>query len=102
MRNTKYNGLEKRQHIRMTYPVTKRPIFRVGGEKFEVKDVSRSGLKFYCDKIKLKGWVKGTMDLIDGARIEVEGIVVRIENKDMGLCFIGDLKDDVYRQLTVN
>jgi len=102
MGNTKYNGIEKRKQIRMTYPVSKRPIFRVSGEKLEVKDVSRSGLKFCRDKIKLKGWVKGTMDLTDGACIEVEGIVVRIDKKDMGLCFIGDLKDDVYRQLTVN
>ena len=37
----------------------------------------------------------GTIDLTDGTPIEVEGIVVRIENEDMGLSFIADLKEDV-------
>jgi len=40
------------------------------------------------------------MDLSDGTRIKVEGVVVRVDNEDMGLSFIGELKDDVYRQIT--
>ncbi len=40
------------------------------------------------------------MDLTDGTLIEVEGIVVRVENEDMGLSFIADLEDDLYRQIT--
>jgi len=101
MENIKYNGIENRKHLRTTYPAANRPIFRVKGQKLEIKDISRGGLKFsHRDKIMLKGWVKGTVDLTEGTRIEVEGIVVRIENKDMGLSFIGELEDDVYRKIT--
>ncbi len=103
MGNTEYDGIEKRKHMRIAYPVAKRPTFRARGAKLEVKDVSRGGLKFcHRGKIKIKGWVKGTMDLADGTCIEVEGIVVRVENDDLGLSFIGDLEDDVYRQIIVN
>ena len=102
MRNMEYDGIEKRKQIRTTYPAGTRPIFRSGCQKLEIKDISRSGLKFsHRDDIKINGWVKGTVDLTNGIRIEVEGIVVRIENKDMGLSFIGDLEDDVYRQITI-
>jgi len=101
MGNTEYNGIENRKHMRRTYPATTRPIFRTRGLKLEIKDISKGGLKFsQQDEIIIKGWVKGTLDLTDGTRIEVEGIVVRIENKEVGLSFIGDLEDDVYRQIT--
>ncbi len=101
MENTIYKGIENRKYMRMTYPAAKRPIFQAKGQKLEIKDISRGGLKFsHQDEIIIKGWVKGTVELIDGNRIEVEGIVVRIGNKDMGLSFIGDLEDDVYRQIT--
>lgn len=103
MGNTQYNGIEKRKHIRTTYPTTNRPTFRARGEKLEIKDVSRGGLKFsHRNKIKIEGWVKGVIDLTDGTCLEVEGIVVRIKNNDMGLSFIGDLEDDVYRQINAN
>ncbi len=103
MNNTEYSGPEKRKHIRTIYPATKRPTFRARGEKLEIKDVSRSGLKFcHRGKIRIKGWVKGTMDLADGTCIAIEGIVVRVENNDMGLSFIGNLEEDVYHKLTAN
>ena len=101
MVNTEYAGPEKRKHLRMIYPVAARPVFRFRGQKLEIKDVSRGGLRFCCrDKIKIRGWVNGRMDLSDGTRIKVEGVVVRVDNEDMGLSFIGELKDDVYRQIT--
>ncbi len=100
MVNSEYYGLEKRKYIRTTYPDTNRPIFRTRGEELEIKDVSQGGLKF-CTRgsIKIDGWVKGTMDFTDGTCIEVEGIVVRIKNKHMGLSFISDLEDYVYHQI---
>ncbi|MCP4551111.1 MAG: PilZ domain-containing protein [Bacteroidetes bacterium] len=100
MGNIEYNGIENRKHMRTTYPAAKRPIFRARGQKLEIKDISRGGLKFsHPDEIIINGWVKGFLDFTDGTRIEVEGIVVRIENESMGLSFIGDLEDDVYRQI---
>ena len=101
MGNIEYNDIENRKYIRTTYPTARRPIFRARGQKLEIKDISRGGLKFsQRDEIIIKGWVKGTVDLTDGTRIEVEGIVVHIENNDIGLSFIGDLEDDVYRKIT--
>jgi len=99
MENT--NGMEKRKYMRMTFPTAGRPIFRSRGQKFTIKDLSRGGLRF-CgqDNIKIRGWVNGRMDLADGTSIKVEGIVVRVNNHDMGLSFIGALKDDVYRKIT--
>jgi len=101
MENLEYDGIETRKHIRTSYPDATRPIFRTRGQKFEIKNVSRGGLKFcHRNRININGWVKGTMDLTDGTLIEVEGIVVRVENEDMGLSFIADLEDDLYRQIT--
>jgi hypothetical protein len=100
MENSEHDGMEKRKHMRIPYPAEMQPTFRARGQILKIKDVSRGGLKFYRrDKIILRGWIKGTMDLNDGTCIEVEGIVVRIANKDMGLSFISDLDDDVYRQI---
>jgi len=104
MGSIEYNGIENRKHMRTTYPAAKRPIFRAKGQELEIKDISRGGLKFklsHWDEIIINGWVKGIVDLTDGSHIEVEGIVVRIENKDIGLAFIGDLEDDVYRQIAI-
>ncbi len=103
MENTIYCGPEKRKHIRTIFSAANRPVFRANCEKLEIKDVSRGGLKF-CQqgKIKIKGWVNGTISLADGTCIDVEGIVVRTESKDMGLSFISDIEDDVYHQILPN
>ena len=103
MGNYEYGDIEKRKHMRTIYPEAKRPTFKARGVELEIKDVSRSGLKFWNrDKIKIKGWVSGVIDLTDGSYVEVEGIVVRFDNKYMGLSFIGNLEDDVYRQVIAN
>ncbi len=97
-----YGGNEKREHARLTFPTNERPVFRSWGGEFKIKDMSRSGLSFYHEnKIKISGWVTGTIDLADGTSFGVEGIVVRFESKDIGLSFIGDLEDNVYRQITI-
>ena len=92
MGNDKYQGKEKRKHPRVEYPTTNRPTFRTVGYECKVKDISRGGLKFtHLDKKKLEGWVSGTLDLVNGRSIDLEGIVVRTESKDMGLSFIVEL-----------
>ena len=101
MGNSECYEIEKRKHMRTTYPTGKRPTFQARGQKLQIKDLSRGGLKF-CnhEKVIINGWVKGSMDLIDGTSIEMEGIVVRNENRDIGLAFISDLEDDVYHKVT--
>lgn len=94
-------GMEKRRHPRMAYPTSLRPTFTADGQAFEIKDISKGGLRFsHREKVKLQGWVKGTMALTDGSSIELEGIVVRTEEKDMGLWFIGELEDHIYNRIT--
>lgn len=91
-----YPGPEKRKHPRVAYPSAKRPIFRTVGYECKVKDISRGGLKFtHLDKTKLEGWVSGTLELDNGNSIDLEGIVVRTESKDMGLAFIVELPEEV-------
>jgi hypothetical protein len=95
-----YRGMEKRKHPRTTYPTGLGPMFQTNGQAFKVKDISKGGLKFcHQEKVKIQGWVKGTMDLSDGNAIELEGIVVRAADKEMGLWFIGELEDHVYNQI---
>jgi hypothetical protein len=96
MEEDNVSGPEKRKHPRVEYPPATRPTFRTVGYECKVRDISRGGLKFtHLDKKKLEGWVSGTLDLADGSSIDLEGIVVRTESKDMGLSFIVELPDDV-------
>lgn len=96
MENTGYSGREKRKHPRVEYPASNRPTFRTAGYECKVKDISRGGLKFTrLDKKKLEGWVSGTLELANGSSVDLEGIVVRTESKDMGLAFIVELPEDV-------
>lgn len=96
MKESNYSGMEKRKHPRVACPPEKRPTFRTVGYECEVRDISRGGLKFtHLDKKKLDGWVSGSLDLADGNSINLEGIVVRTQSKDMGLSFIVELPDNV-------
>jgi len=96
MDKTGYKGSEKRKHPRVEYPPSSRPTFRTVGYECLVKNISRGGLKFaHLDKKKLAGWVTGTLDLANGRNIDLEGIVVRTESRDMGLSFIIELPDEV-------
>ena len=91
-----YQGREKRKHPRVEYPASNRPTFRTAGYECKVKDIARGGLKFTrLDRRKLEGWVSGTLELANGSSIDVEGIVVRTESKDMGLAFIVEMPEDV-------
>ncbi len=96
MDNTDYKGKEKRKQPRIVYPPAARPTFKTVGYTCQVKDISKGGLKFtHLDQKKLTGWVNGTLDLANGRSIDLEGIVVRTETKDMGLSFIVELPDEV-------
>jgi hypothetical protein len=100
MDKTGYKGSEKRKHPRVEYPPSSRPTFRTVGYECQVKNISRGGLKFvHLDKKKLAGWVIGTLDLANGRSIDLEGIVVRTESREMGLSFIIELPDEVINSI---
>lgn len=98
-----YQGPEKRKHRRVACPSEARPTFRTVGYECQVKDISKGGLKFsHLDKKKLEGWVRGSLDLANGKSVDLEGIVVRTESKDMGLSFIVELPDEVINDIISN
>lgn len=100
MADSETNGIENRKHPRSAFPPSLRPIFLSEGQAFEVEDISKGGLKFsHQDKIRIHGWVQGTIGLTNGTIVELEGIVVRTTDKNMGLAFIDELADDIYRKI---
>jgi len=100
MEKNDYTGPEKRKHPRFEFPPAVRPTFRTAGCKCQVKDISRGGLKFtHLGEKKLEGWIRGTLELAKGHSIDLEGIIVRTENKDMGLAFIVELPEEMLTKI---
>ena len=64
--------------LRVTYEPERRPRLRAGENEFEVADISEMGLSFYNDgHIEAGQQVVGTVMLLCGESIGVEGMVVR-------------------------
>ena len=84
MKNKKYKGPERRTNLRATYKIDKRPVLKVGENEFEVADISEMGLRFFNDrKIEFPHWVRGTVKLLCGESIYVEGMIVRKKRVDI-------------------
>jgi hypothetical protein len=84
MKNKKYEGPERRKSIRVTYPLDKRPVLKVGENEFEVADISEMGLRFFNDrKIEFQHRVCGTVKLLCGESVDVEGMIVRKKRVDI-------------------
>ena len=84
MKNEKYKGPERRTSLRATYKTDKRPVLKVGENEFEVADISEMGLRFFNDrKIEFRHWVRGTVKLLCGESIYVEGMIVRKKRVDI-------------------
>jgi len=87
-----YAGIEKRAHSRKNYPLNHRPTIRIGLQEFDVIDISERGVRFINDKkIFQQGWVNGTIVFTDGVPIDVDGVIVRDENGDMGLHLVAPI-----------
>ena len=84
MKNKKYKGPERRKSLRITYIPDKRPGLKVGENEFEVADISEMGLRFFNDrKVELRNWIRGTVKLLCGESIDVEGMIVRKKRVDI-------------------
>jgi len=80
----KYDGVERRKALRVTYPPDNRPWIRVGENKFEIADISEWGLRFLTvRKIEFQNWIRGTVKLLCGESIDVEGSIVRETEVDV-------------------
>jgi hypothetical protein len=83
---------ERRNYLRREYKSKERPTLKIGKIEFEVIDISERGLKFINKKkINLKGWVSGTLTLSNSRSIEIDGIIIRKKNSEIGMHLIGSI-----------
>jgi len=87
-----YAGIEKRAHNRMVFEPDHRPTIRIGPQEFKVIDISERGLRFVNDKaVAQRGWVNGTLAIPGKPVMDVDGVIVRREDGDMGLHLVAPL-----------
>jgi hypothetical protein len=86
MENNQYKGLERRTYFRILYPPAKRPVLRVGENKFQIGDISQGGIRFLNGKdTKLGQRVQGTVTFLHGGAVEVEGTIEWEQDNQFGL-----------------
>jgi hypothetical protein len=77
---------EKRSYIRIVYNQELRPILKVKNFKFEVDDLSESGIRFVnSKKAKLYKDIQGVLTFLYGESIVIKGSIVWQENSLIGL-----------------
>ncbi|MBW1863793.1 MAG: PilZ domain-containing protein, partial [Deltaproteobacteria bacterium] len=92
MRNMDNGESERRKYNRITYPEEICPKITIKNIKFKVADISEEGLGFLNNqKMTFKGWVSGTLSFQNGRNVDVEAIVVRQADNNLGLHFVSSL-----------
>jgi hypothetical protein len=87
-----YAGIEKREHTRRFFTSDDRPTIRIGIQEFDVIDISERGVRFVNDKkVTQKGWVNGCIVFPGKVPIDVDGVIVRDEDGDMGLHLVAPI-----------
>lgn len=70
--------------MRVTYEVEKRPVLKSKEYEFDIADISEMELRFFNEeKIDLGNWVIGTVVLLSGDSIDVDGMIVRNKGNDI-------------------
>jgi len=86
------DDIEKRQHKRKEYRDGHRPTLTIRGFAFEVLNISERGLGFLHDeKMNLTGWVTGTLLFENDTTVDIEGIIVRREDGQIGLHLVDSI-----------
>ena len=77
---------EKRSYIRIAYNQEQRPILKAKNFKFEVDDLSESGIRFVnSEKVKLYKDIEGVLTFLYGESIVIKGSITWQENSLVGL-----------------
>ena len=77
---------EKRSYIRIAYNQEHRPVLKIKNFKFEVDDLSESGIRFVnSGKVKLYKDIEGVLTFLYGESIVIKGSIVWQENSVVGL-----------------
>ena len=83
---------ERRSFIRKEYKSKEKPTLKIGKIEFEVVDISENGIRFINNKkINVEGWISGTLKLLDNRSIEIDGIVVRRRDAEIGMHLVGPI-----------
>ena len=85
-----YSGEERRRHYRIRYPVMRRPLVDVWGQRYEVIDMSEGGVRFQCpdpQSVAPGQPVQAVITFDDTGKADVEGTVVRVERRRVALQF---------------
>jgi len=74
----------RRDHYRIRYPISCRPVLRIAGKNFEIIDISESGIKFHCENIedyRANQELQGTVVFNDGKPLILKGNILRVYKK---------------------
>ena len=86
MEEMKVGISEKRSYIRIVYNPEHRPVLKVKNFKFEVDDLSESGIRFVnSEKVKLYKDIEGVLTFLYGESIVIKGSITWQENSLVGL-----------------
>jgi len=88
METDSYKGPERRNYARIVYKPKLRPCLTVGARELEVLDINEGGMRFEnLDKVAFNDRLAGSMTLLNGDVIEIDGKVEWQENGEVGLSF---------------
>ena len=87
MGGTDYQGPERRDHFRIVYSQKSRPILQVKNHRFEVVDISQSGLKALnrAGRRLESDWISLTAVFLGGQHMDLVGKLVWVEGDEFGL-----------------
>lgn len=83
-----YQGPERRGYARVVYKPKTRPCLTVGANEFEVLDINEGGMRFEnLDQVPLNERLTGSMTLLNGDVVDVDGKIEWHESGEVGVSF---------------
>ena len=87
MSKTEYDGFERRKYFRYNLLYApKRAILKIEDNDYEVKDISKRGLRFFSD-VELEKNIRGVLTISDDEPKVIEGTIVWRIGNEIGLKF---------------
>jgi hypothetical protein len=88
MDTNSYEGPERRSYARIVYRPNVRPRLNVGANGFEVLDINEGGIRFQnLNQVPLYERVTGSLTLLDGDVVDIDGKVEWQEGGEVGVSF---------------
>jgi len=87
---------ERRQHPRRVCSPENGATLRINKVDYQVVDISEGGLRFVNNgKMKLTGWVSGRLTVGNRRPIDIDGIIVRNRENEIGIHLVTSLERGV-------